>query len=367
MKPRLRRPKKCPGTLPGRACSAFSLLEMIGVLAVIAVLASAMLPAAIKRIDLHTRDEEVLKLGAISNALTQWVLRGKSVPDYSAWSNNAASYGPMAVSQVAANSRRFNRIYYAQGAPYVQTPAGLTLFPGNCRAVVVSVLGGHPLNPGVNCPNPSTISPDEFQYLWGLADGTRPTTNGWAWNGKGDDALIQRIDYAPLFHQLVLVNRDPSDTSFTIDDSSRSLPALTPSRAAYYLDGTVIGLCLTNGTVANRYILKRDISFVFEQGVWRCMIAATPSNDQRATDFATQAKTFMAAALNGNNFKGANQQGVVTTMYTFMVTYAFWANRYPHFGVVANTTIQQVPEFIILQAIGDPQKDLDTFSKYLIK
>jgi type II secretory pathway pseudopilin PulG len=367
MKPQLPRRKKSPGTLPGCACGAFSLLEMIGVLAVIAVLASAMLPAAIKRIDLRTREQEVVKLGAISNALTQSALRGKSVPDYSTWSGAAASYGSLSVSQLTANSRRFNRIYYGQGVPYAQTPAGTNSFPGSCRAVVVSVLGGDALNPGVNCPNPSSIAAADFQYLWGLADGTEPNSGLWASRkGMGDDVLIQRVNYTPLFHQLILVNRDTVPTYFTIDGSSfQPLPPI-PRREAYYLDGTVVGLCMPDGTTTtNKYILKRDISFVFEQGVWRCKIGAVPTNDTTATGFGQQAKSFMAATLNGNNFKGANQQGIVTAMYTFMLTYTFWADRYPHFGTLA--TIQQVPEYIILQQLGDPTKDLDTFSSNLIK
>lgn len=354
----------------GRTLSGFTLLEMIGVLAIIAVIAASLLPVAISRIDERTRSQEVVNLGSISNALTAHVVRNKMLPEFSAWTAGAQSFSGLAAPRVTANSRNFSRVYYREkgpSLPYTQTAAGLPGGPDKLRAIVVSVLGGDGLTPGVNCPSAGANMDDaDFAQLWNQADRTRPTTGTWAgWKGRGDDFMVQRVNYGPLFHRLVLINRDyPITPYYTIDGST--VQTLTSQMESHYFDGTAIGLLQTNQVAVTSHMLKRDISFVYERGFWRAKILGVPEDNLLASEFARHALFFMGNPTNDKNFKGANQHGIVTAMYSFMLTYTFWADQNPHFPWRTATTIIQVPEYELLAMLADPNGRLQDFSIRLL-
>jgi hypothetical protein len=146
----------------------------------------------------------------------------------------------------------------------VQTSSG-TARPANLRAIVISILGGDRLNAS-NCPDPAggVLSDADFNALWSTPEGGRPTAGNWAnWNGSGDDFLAQRIEYAPLFHHLVLVNRDTNSPWFTINGSSGIAVPNNPNNnvgwASYYLDGSIVALERTGN--ADVIIRGTSVSF----------------------------------------------------------------------------------------------------------
>lgn len=365
--------------------AAYSLIEMIAVVAVIAILASLLFPVAIKRIDIRTRNEELANLNAMSNALAMVAVRSNSIPCETNWAQTVADWSALSVSGVQTNSRGYHRAYFMRSGsgiaiPYSQLLDGAQNYPAS-RALILSVLGGDEIS-DANCAKPGGgfISTTEFDELWKLADGTRPTSEESGlfknWNGRGDDYLVQRIDYASLFHRLVLINREYASNGvpqFSINGVVTNLynafPANNPGWDRYYLDGTIIGLGSPYGTNMARYTLKRDISFVYELGKWRCKIRGVREETSLASDFAKNAAQFMGADWNDDKLvKGANQQGIVTGMYTFMLTYTFWANRTPlHFPWRTATTIIQVPEYELLADLGDPNGRLDVYSQNLLQ
>lgn len=355
---------------------AFTLLEMVAVLAIISLLAVLLLPRMIKRIDVTAQAQEAANLAAIHEALKLEVLRNGTVPDENGWAQAAARWSSLPSSMVSVNSRRFNRIYYrptSSNPPenvsvphlYAQSTNGTTL-PANLRALVVSTLGG------ANAPNPAggALSDADFNALWNTPDGARPTISAWAgWSGAGDDFLIQRMDYAPLFHHLVLVNRDAGYTWFTINGSSAiRLDHLTNNVGwdAYFVEGTVIGLCDSSGNLMTRHILKQSISFIFEAGLWRAQMMGVFTGVTQADQFANEAAEFMSAQWNSSAQQGADQAGVLTTMYSFMYIYTLWANHRPAFPM-HGATANQVPEYLMLQKIGDNNARLHEFSTGLLR
>jgi hypothetical protein len=321
-------------------------------------------------------------LVTVTNALASQVLRGTPLYDQTTWTQPVADWTMLPVSKVTANARRYTRLYYVQQNAYpapgysqaTQGTSGSPNPPQNLRAMVVSVLGGDALD-GPNCPYPSggALSDTEFNRLWNLADRTRPAGGGWdSFNCQGDDFVVQRVNYAPLFHHLVLLNHDTNSVpAFTINGSIpqvivRSLNGNNPGWDAYYLHGTVVGLCDPIPQTLTRYVLQQDISFVWESGKWRAEIMGVPDNQSVANDFAQKAAEFLAAVRYGGASKGANQQGVVTAMYDFMFSYVFWANECPLFNT-HGVSMQQVAEYRLLDWIGGNNQRLDLFSSNLVK
>jgi type II secretory pathway pseudopilin PulG len=343
---------------------AFSLIEVIGVIAIIALIAALILPPMIKHTDESARGREQSNLSAIRDALVLGATRSNSIPDDTSWQQLAGSWSAIPVSQIATNSRRYPRLYFIKSGPnpaltYTQNTNGTTL-PAGLRAVIVSILGGDSLTSS-NCPSPSggSLSDADFDALWDLKDRARPTAGLWAnWNGNGDDFVTERLDYGPLFHNLVLVNRDTNTPGFTINGSSPIVVANTPNNnigcQSYYLDGTVVGLCDANGIPMTRYVLKRDIGFVFEAGLWHAQIMGLNTGNTNADNFGEKAADFLQSTWYSGAQKGANQSSALVAMYSFMYTYTLWANECPHFDQHSASSLQQVPEYMLLQsAAGD--------------
>lgn len=216
-----------------------------------------------------------------------------------------------------------------------------------------------------NCPNPSGgyLSNGDFDALWNLKERARPTAGLWAnWAGRGDDFLVERIDYGPLLHRLVLVNRDTNSPSFAINGSGAISVPNTPNNNAgwqsYYIEGTVVDLNDTAGNVMTRMVLKRDISFVFEADMWRSQIMGLYTGNTNADNFCEKAAAFLNAQWYSGAFKGADQQSALVAMYSFMYTYTLWANQCPHFDLHSISSREQVPEYMLLQsAAGDAAND----------
>src|SRR6266568_5911840 len=71
--------------------AAFTLVEMIAVLAIIAVLVGAVAPTVIRRMDRATWTKETVDLNSIADSLTQSILRNKTIPSYTNWASAVAS------------------------------------------------------------------------------------------------------------------------------------------------------------------------------------------------------------------------------------------------------------------------------------
>ena len=59
---------------------------------------------------------------------------------------------------------------------------------------------------------------------------------------------------------------------------------------------------------------------------------------------------------------GGDQQGALTAMYSFMLTYTFWANQCPHFPWHSAGNVGQVPEYELLNDVGANNARLDEFT-----
>src|SRR5436309_1880954 len=124
-----------------------SLIEFVGVVAVIAILVVALIGATSKRIDQGAWTKEVNDLAAISNALVLQILRSNTVPNQTTWAGAVANWTMRPVSQIATNNRGYARLFfYDQGgwmtnAPYTQTNVGTgATVPSNARLVLVSTI-----------------------------------------------------------------------------------------------------------------------------------------------------------------------------------------------------------------------------------
>ena len=236
----------------------FSLIEFIGVLAVIAVLAAALVPAVIKRVDFTAWSSETASLAAMADALKLYIVRSNAIPDQTQWSTAIGSQLGLSPNEITTTPRNYSRAFlidtsgWLGTAPFssgywTQSPIGTT-FTSGARLMIVSTVAGPPLP--VTSGKPGYAA---FTNIWNtpLRASPWPTTT---WNGRGED-LVTRINLDPMFCRVILNPIDMNHFgSFAIENNGTvsSINAVTsvPSDS-WYLQGTVLRLYDNNTGPAN--------------------------------------------------------------------------------------------------------------------
>jgi len=306
-----------------------SLIECVGVLAVVAILAAALIPVAIRQLDRLASDREIAILKALSDGLQSSILRNRYIPSQTDWASIIATETGMDIGSVASNSQRRLRVFQADSSgwlssnlPYTQTYAGTPTYPANARVLLLSSLGPSlPLSSGMS-------SAADFANIWDTPPGTIPTASQWtSWNGRPDDLKIQRLNLSPLFVKLVLGTYTAnSNGQYTIDTSALQQAPKNNGVDGYYLRGTLLGLY--SGAPANtpdaKQILANDMSFAFEAGAWKGTIQGGVTFG--LGDISGIVAAFLSAAPNTNAQFGILQQSnVVQSMISYMSNYDRWA------------------------------------------
>jgi len=322
-----------------RPRDAMTLIEMIGVLAVIAVLAGMLLPVAIRILDQLAARKEVATLSSLGEAFQNGILRTRLITNVAQWAPLLAREAGMDLTAVTQNSRRVPRVilydkggWLNTGLPYNQTntsPPGLAAPPNNARVMLVSSLGAA-------LPdelNNTVLTADEFTDLWDSADDTLPATGPLAdWGGRPDDLKVQRINLAPLFVNVVLSTYLQTNAGlYKIDQSPAFYTAPTSNGVSrYFLKGTVLELYSSAPTIALQHseVLERDTSFVYESGVWRSSILGAAATG--LGDVSGIVEAFLKAPENHNAANidtakpGLQQYIIVTNFIAYMSNYNRW-------------------------------------------
>ena len=252
----------------GNGEPGFTLLEVIGVVALLAILASLLTPAMIQSMDQAAKVRDASEVKTMADALQSAVRRHAQIPDTNYMPAFIAAEMGVAASQVITNSRGIPRLFLADplltlgtGAlPYDQTlnPRGITngLPRSNLRVIIFSSLG--PL-----LPEAKKI---DFNTAWATPDSTTPAD--WtAWPGQGSDLTIQRLDFTALFHRLILNNQAGAGTSpnFSIESGGVASGPIPVSSIydAWYLDKTVVSLFYASG-LQLKAVVSEDVSYFYD-------------------------------------------------------------------------------------------------------
>jgi type II secretory pathway pseudopilin PulG len=343
---------------------AWTLIEMMGTLAVITILAGLLLPVLVRHADKVVADQEVATLKSFRDAFQQYVVTTRVIPDQTTWYSaiagklgfapNDVLYNFRQQSHTNTNSRVFlvdpalqmgNPAAPITGLPYSQTnyyvanaTVSTPMLPVNPRVMIVSSLGQALPNAVVSGTFGDTTTHPYFADLWNTADGTVPSDAAWSgWTGNPGDVVVQRINLGPLFVHLVLSRYNSTSGGwYAIDgnDGTTTPLQVTSGVDGYFIQGSVLTL-YTNSPSAltqpqaldTKQILIADGSFVYEQGIWRgSLTGASLANGSAGAGDVVQ--HFLDAATNVNSANpmgNAQQMLVASNMLAFMSNYNVWA------------------------------------------
>ena len=315
-------------TKPNKA-TAFSLIEMVGVLAIISLLVAAAAPTFIKRIDHDFRTSEKLVTKKLAEGLRENCIRNRRVPAVNNWAAAIASNLELNVSQVLTNSRKHTRRFLAEPAfsingsalPYVQGTIGSSSAPVNARGIILSTAA-------VPLPSLTGISGTDFTNIWVTADGTKPAALS-TWEGRAEDLIVERIELASIFHKVVLVNVDPLPDDlpnrgyYALNTGAATWRPPESLQTAYIIQDTVISFYRADGTSVDiSEILKNEMSFVYRRSKWARRLGGS---DESIGDFGELVSEFMEGPPPSEPKFAATQQAVINEVYSFLWTYSVWA------------------------------------------
>ena len=336
---------------PNSSRRGFTLLELVGVLAVMAILAAVLVPVAVKRLDTSAWSTETASLSAMADALKLYIVRSNSIPDQTQWATAISGQLGLAPNQITNTPRNYSRAYLIDNGGWLGTalasgswtqPSTGTAFTGGARLMIVSTVAkALPVSSG----KPTTAS---FSDIWNTALRAKPST--WTtWTGRGEDLVIQRINLDPLFCRVILSPLDSTSSgSFAITNgivSTTTAVAGVPSDS-WCLQGSVLSLYNTNNPPFGyppdtKAIVQADCSYVFENSAWRGQLSGLGTNGPflntnaysawvAATNFTAVANQFQTNPVGQPPLSVSFQDStleVVGTFYTFMNDYNSWAQR----------------------------------------
>ncbi len=238
-------------------------MELIAVMAILAVLSAVLAPSLIDGIDEAYSVAERETLEQLGEDLTRYVRTTGRIPDRNAanWSTAIASVSATPVADVLRNRRGNQRFVYfdpnflTAGGPafngYNQT-AGLSAPPNSPRIMLISNIKG-------NVPN-QPANAARFNEIWNQVPGAALE--------ESRDLKIVRLNLSGLFHRVWMANGAPSLAAYSLNDSSQA-PVAAATAAAdglaarYVIDGSELKLFAApfpTGGLASAQIVTGDVS-----------------------------------------------------------------------------------------------------------
>ncbi|MCR9277669.1 MAG: type II secretion system GspH family protein [Pseudomonadaceae bacterium] len=250
----------------------FSLLEMIAVMAIMAIFAGVLAPSVFRTIDENLATAEESNLEAMAEALEEYVLDSKRVPSRlsSDWGPAIAERMSQSTARILNNDRGYTRgVYFdptfltssVTAFPGFTQDLGLTSAPNSPRVLVVS-------NLAANAPAAPT-SQAAFDAIW-QQTGTPSVT-------EGKMVKVVRLNLAPLFHRVLLTNDNATTVGFQVESgtvgSVAGASGVPGSQTRYVIDGSKISMFADpypSGALQRQALVREDLSYHYglDGAVW---------------------------------------------------------------------------------------------------
>ena len=190
------------------------MIEMIGVLAIMAILAGVLLPNALRSLDRAAVTAEVQNLGTLGDQIKLYLRDQGAAPTPANWTTVLAGYAGMSTTDLATNARQMGRVYLTDPAT---NPTQRVLILSSMRI-------------GLALPAAAAINTAaQFQQIWQTADGSVPPVGSWAgWGAwaatanSGSYLVIERVNLLSVYDTdlqsltLTLNNRGAATASYNL-------------------------------------------------------------------------------------------------------------------------------------------------------
>jgi type II secretory pathway pseudopilin PulG len=271
--------------------AAFSLIEVIGVLAVFSILAAVILPNLVRKIAEANGTREEQNLAVLSRGLTDYVRTRQEIPGGLSWVSNVATFTGLNADEVSrvnptdSNSARVYLVYpeftpSSGSDPVLTTSSAGFVAPTNARVLFLSTTKTSlalPVSSGKASNTAANRDAFDSIWNWNFDPSTKAPPSGWpaVWNQNGEHLHVRRLNLAPFFHHLTVSNTQfPTNVPFAKFNNLATVAFdATNAVDAYYLEGTVVRLYKHDtpyaGPPANpdqldlTHTVEADVNFIY--------------------------------------------------------------------------------------------------------
>lgn len=265
----------------------FSLIEVIGVLAIIAIVAAIITPNLARRIARLNGEKEDQALGVLADGLVRYAKNYQTIPGANSWVTNVATMTGLPVSAVRyVNSDTSNsRVYliYPAFMPtnaatadplWAQTSSGAASVT-NARLLIISSQKSNLALP-VSSGRASSAAVFDAIWDWNYDPVTEAPPSGWPaiWNSNGEYLHVQRVNLSPLFYRTTFSNSQFPSVYPSAQFGSAAPVTLNSTSAvdAFYIQSTYVRLYKDTGAGGNLDLsqsIESAMNFLYESNRWR--------------------------------------------------------------------------------------------------
>lgn len=343
----------------------YTLIELVGVLAIIAILAAVVTENILERMKRQIRETEASNLATFADAIRKSIARTKSVPGAGGLPARIATELSLPSSKVTTTPYKYTRYFLmhpefrvgtnqTSTIPYTQTVRGSTVEPSNCKAVIISSVG--PIDEDLI---PAEITGTTFTNLWDASE---------EWDALAQDVKLQRIELRDLFHRVILNNLDGYRAAPYSVESTNTLTTIPIGGRleTWFIESTALNLHMHGGALQMRDVIREDVSYVFENGRWARYV--TTGKSGTSGSFGDLVDAFLRSDPNTNPKFYSTQQAIIDDMYNYLWYFGLWAtgdppNGIPPYREINNPAGPQIPEY---RVVVDAQARLAAFSFQIV-
>ena len=266
--------------------AGFSLIEMIGVIAIMAIAAAVITPNLARRISRTNGDKEDQALATLAESLIRSVRTTQTIPGANSWTTNIAAQTGLSANDVryvnpsdTASARVF--LFHPSFTPTNASGADPIWTQGASGASSVTnakilILSSHKssLTLPVSSGRASSAAVFDAIWDWSFNATTKAPPSGWTgnWSDNGEFLHVQRVNLSSLF-QLATFSNAHHPTNYPyyqVGSAAAASMSTTNVLSAYYLEGSMLRLYFTNGTTLQMtHTLGNGVNFVYESSRWR--------------------------------------------------------------------------------------------------
>lgn len=268
----------------------FSMIEMIGVISILAVLGAVITPALVKRTSTLTGQREDQNLEVIADGFTRYIKANQIIPGTPSWIARVATITSQSTNEIRrvypndTNSARVLLIHpgftptdtSSKTLPdpiWTQTAAGAPTTT-NARILIIST---HKSSLALPVTSGAAASSAAFEAIWdwNYDPATEAPPSGWpaAWNGQGEYLHVKRINCAPLFRAATFNNMEYADDVYPYYSVNKGAVTVLKSEAAtdtLLLVGSLVGLYEEDGTTLDlEIVVSETLNSIYDNGQWR--------------------------------------------------------------------------------------------------